>query len=1059
MIVPKHYENLQVLHENTLKNRAYYIPASTAGLASSLNREASDRFQLLNGTWQLCYYDSIYDVTEAFFNGEYQADHFVPMAVPSVWQNHGYDRHQYTNTLYPFPVDPPYVPQNNPCGAYLHTFTYVPEAAAPRVHLNFEGVDSCFYVWLNGQYVGYSQVSHMTSEFDVSGVIRAGENKLAVLVLKWCDGSYLEDQDKFRMSGIFRDVYLLKRPSEGIRDYQVTTVIDREQACATVSIAFSYTAQELPIEVAIFDGKRQLVTAGTFRGQAKLEIPNPHLWNAEQPYLYRMEFHCGQEVIAEQLGIREVAIVDGVVKLNGQAIKLHGINRHDSDPVTGAVISLAQMEKDLRLMKEHNINAARTSHYPNAPQFYELCDRYGFYVMDEADMEAHGVVDVYSRETDWPVRSKTWGRLIADNPDFTEGICDRVMRMVERDKNRPCVLFWSMGNESGYGCGFEEALRRVKAADPTRLTHYEGAKYHGDDREYEFEHIDLYSRMYPTPEEIHEYFGKSKAKKPYIMCEYAHAMGNGPGDLFDYFLLIQQYDGFVGGFVWEWCDHAITHAKFQGGGRECYLYGGDHGEYPHFGSFCLDGLVYPDRTPHTGLLEYKNIWRPVRVVSFEQQKGEVTLRNETDFMKLHDFVQIAYELTCDGQVIETGLIAQNLLPEINPREDGVFVLPFMASLPVAGKCYVKLTYTLPDQKQKLQQKFDQMLDRNHVLPEGHVLGFDEICLATKDNRNQIVAQWLGDEMKQKEGANGDKSVNENKAAEEESGTTCFTVEEDDRYLHIKTKDFYYIYHKLQGSFAQLTYQGQPFLTRPMEYNIWRAPIDNDVHIKKEWLRANYDRIMVSGRDTSCQQAAGSLRITTTVAVAAVSVQRILTITAKWEIKEAGRIDLDLRVHKDPELPPLPRFGIRIFVPQTLQQVTYCGLGPTENYVDKRHSVWHQIFHTDVSKLYEDYIRPQENGSHSDCDYVVLRDETKELIVLAEQTFSFGVSCYTQEELTKKAHNYELVPCGDTVFCIDYRQTGMGSASCGPKLKEEYVFADTDFEMRFSVQPRMLGAGE
>ena len=450
MIVPKHYEDLHLLHENTMPNRAYYIPASRKMKDLVEHRENSDRFTLLNGNWKFRYYDSIYDLQEAFYEDGYDTSAYYRIPVPGCWQIHGYDHHQYTNTRYPFPMDPPYVPAENPCGAYVHNFEYQADKNAPKAYLNFEGVDSCFYVWLNGSYVGYSQVSHSTSEFDITGFLKEGTNSLAVLVLKWCDGSYLEDQDKFRMSGIFRDVYLLKRPENCVYDYFLKTNIAVEGNKADISMTAVCHGADIPVKVSVYD------KAGALAAETKcvmnpgdnqklhLTVENPVLWNSENPYLYTVVIETEHEIITERLGIREIQIADGVVQINGTNVKFRGVNRHDSDPVTGFVISLDQMKKDMLLMKQHNVNSIRTSHYPNAPQFYQLCDQYGFYVIDEADNESHGPAYIYMKDRSPEAWRARWNRPISDNPEFIEATVDRTQRMVERDKNRSSVICWSM---------------------------------------------------------------------------------------------------------------------------------------------------------------------------------------------------------------------------------------------------------------------------------------------------------------------------------------------------------------------------------------------------------------------------------------------------------------------------------------------------------------------------------------------------------------------------------------------------------------------------------------
>lgn len=1030
MIVPNYFENLQVLHLNTMPDRAYYVPASFVMEDPTERREESDRFQLLNGEWSFRYFDSIYDVKDAFYQENSDLSGFGKLPVPSVWQNYGFDCHQYTNTRYPFPVDPPYVPLDNPCGAYVHTFIYEKCEAAPLAYLNFEGVDSCFYVWINGSFVGYSQVSHSTSEFDVTDFLREGENTLAVLVLKWCDGSYMEDQDKFRMSGIFRDVYLLKRPKEGIFDYFLKTHLMEKGKKARIEVSFTYLNEKHPVQVSVYDAQGMLAAEGIFAEEAELFLENPGLWNAEEPYLYTVVYRCGDEVITDQLGIREITVENGTVLINGMPVKFRGVNRHDSDPVTGFVISLDQMKTDLRLMKEHNVNAVRTSHYPNAPQFYQLMDRYGFYVIDEADIESHGMADIYRNIREWELRSALWSEKISDNPEFTGATVDRVRRCVERDKNRPCVVIWSMGNESAFGCTFEEALKWTKEFDNTRLTHYESAKYYKTGRENDFSKIDLRSSMYPPIEEIHDYFG-NHPDKPYIMCEYAHAMGNGPGDIEDYFRIIEQYDGFCGGFVWEWCDHGIALGKAPDG-REKYAYGGDSGETLHDGNFCMDGLVYPDRRPHTGLMELKNVNRPVRVVSFDQESQELKLHNYLDFRNVKEYLSIKYELRRDGVLVEQGMITDKEMPDILPHSEGCLKLPLPPC--TKGKYYLRLVYVLKEETE--------------LLKAGHELGFDEISLKSEDERNQTVMRLLQRE-KEREEAAGSGSIGK----ENEAGADLLRVEEDERYLFISNERFSYIYQKQKGIFEKMSWDGKALMDRPMEYNIFRAPTDNDKRIREVWKDAHLDDRLVSrAYRTDWQRKESSVCIHSILSVAAVSVQPILDIEADWTIGQNGELNVKLSVVKNPEFPSLPRFGLRLFLPKDFEKVTYCGLGPVESYRDKRRAAWHGVFENTVSGLLEDYIKPQENGSHDGCDYVILRGRDRALAVLAQEEFSFNASHYTQEELTKKAHNYELVPCESVVLCVDYRQTGIGSNSCGPELLEKYRFTESPFTFEISMIP-------
>ena len=1012
MIVPRYYEDLSVLHENTMPARAYFIPASKRMDNLVEHREESDRMQLLNGTWKFQYFNSIYDVQEPFFEKDYDTENFDEIQVPSVWQMAGYDTHQYTNIRYPFPFDPPYVPQDIPCGTYAHTFVYHKDENAPKAFLNFEGIDSCFYVWINGSYVGYSQVSHMTSEFDITDLLRDGENSIAVLVMKWCDGSYLEDQDKFRMSGIFRDVYILKRPKQAISDYHIKTRI--EDMLAKVEIEMKFYSP-LNVKISIEDRNGAVVALGSIaeEGTAVLEIASPELWNTENPYLYKLILETENEVIVDHIALRKIEIKDQVIYLNGQKIKFRGVNRHDSDPVTGFTINLEQITTDLTLMKQHNFNAIRSSHYPNAPFFYEMCDKYGFMVIDEADIEAHGPFMIYRKEDTDYNRFKRWNEKIADDPVWEEAIVDRVKLMVERDKNRFCIVMWSMGNESAYGCNFEKALEWTKNFDPDRITQYESARYRNYDETYDYSNLDVYSRMYPALSEIQEYLDKD-GSKPFLLVEYCHSMGNGPGDFEDYFQMIQDNDKMCGGFVWEWCDHAIAHGTAENG-KTIYAYGGDHGEEIHDGNFCMDGLVYPDRTVHTGLLEYKNVYRPARVISYNKESGELVLHNYMDFDDLKDYVKISYELTQDGLVISKGK-----LPEVSaaPHSEGKINLKI--NVPESGKCYLKFIYHL---KKELP-----------LLDEDHILGFDEIEVSQKDAKCQLAEKWV------------EKTVTDSE----------LQVSEDDTQIHIKGREFAYTIDRRTALFTEMKFAGREYLNHPMELNIWRAPTDNDMYIKSEWKKAHYDKAYTRAYTTEVVQGKHGVKITSHASVVAETVQKILDVTITWKIEAAGKIDADIAVTKDDEFPDLPRFGVRMFLDKKLSAARYFGMGPQESYCDKHQAASHGLYQANVDDLHEDYIRPQENGSHYDCEYVELNNSRYGIVVSAENAFSFNASYYTQEELEKKTHNYELTESDSVVFCVDYALNGIGSNSCGPVVLDQYRFDDVLFRFQFTLIPYVKG---
>lgn len=1101
MTIPHYYENLHILHENTMPDRNYYIPAGKAYSTSLDARDHSDRVQFLNGTWKFRYYDSIYKLQDEFYREGYDVSGFEDIPVPSVWQMHGYDYHQYTNVRYPFAFDPPYVPKDNPCGAYVTDFIYDQNEDAPLAHLNFEGVDSCFYVWLNGRYVGYSQVSHSTSEFDITEFIRNGSNRLCVLVLKWCDGSYLEDQDKFRMSGIFRDVYILKRSEGAVYDYFIKTSCDdiKDPTKAEVNIDFTAftgyscgedrfsskpetgvdkdTDSNVDIEVTILnaDGsicssgcvKREICVQGDANTNAAeikttassssitLSIDSPVLWNTERPFLYTVIIRCAGEVITDRIGIREITIENKIVYINGMPIKFHGVNRHDSDPVTGFTISREQIIKDMSLMKQHNVNAIRTSHYPNAPYFYELCDEYGFYVIDEADIEAHGPSELFYSDNNWDNKAARWNEPIADNPEFCESILDRVKRCIIRDKNRPCVVIWSMGNESAYGVTFEKALAWVKSYDKSRLTHYESAQYTDGKRKYDYSNLDLYSRMYPSISEMAEYID-GDGDKPYILCEYCHAMGNGPGDLEDYFQFFDSHETTCGGFVWEWCDHAIYKGK-AANGKAMYAYGGDSGETIHDGNFCMDGLVYPDRRPHTGLLEFKNIHRPARIANYDGANGILTLHNYLDFTDIRDYLTMSYEVTYDGHVVTSGNID---VPSVAPHGNGTVSLSPVTNIQKSlsdlyasshsdvscSSDVANYTKDIITHRMFLRVIYKAACDSAFVR-EGDVLGFDEIELGSQDLNKALTSDTT-------------QNLTEQDPTALDTISAPLHILETDAEFVISGSNFEYTFDRNTGNFAGIAVDGQELLAAPCDKTIWRAPTDNDRNIKREWLRAHYDMTYERTYETSCIIKEGYAVISCSSSLAAPTVQPVLRIKTEWTISAEGTITSRMHVTKNSEFPMLPRFGVRIILKKDMRNVSYIGMGPYESYVDKHHASWHGSFSASIDAMHEDYIMPQENGSHFDCNYVQIsslgENDSKtdmsahSITATSAVPFSMNASPYTAEELTNAAHNYELPESGKSVLCIDYRQNGIGSNSCGPELDEKYRFDEDEWEFGFTM---------
>ena len=1003
MKVENYYEKPGITSVSAMPDRAYFVPFPENAAAAGKGREASDELQLLNGHWKFKLYGNIEEVDGAFTEESFNCEGFDDIDVPSVWQCKGFDSHQYTNTQYPVPYDPPYVPFQNPCGAYVKKFIVSGEKAAAEKYLNFEGVDSCAYVWLNGKPVGFSKISHSTCEYDVTGYLRQGENTLCVLVMKWCDGTYLEDQDKLRMSGIFRDVYILYRPQNHIRDYFVSQSFAQDFGKAELSVVCSFLKEPCSVEYALKDGETTVACGSAPDGEIKIEVDKPELWNAERPYLYTLVLKSCGEVIYESVGFRQIDIKDGVFRVNGRPVKIKGVNRHDNDPVTGYTQSTGQMLRDLSLMKRHNINAVRTSHYPNSPLFTQMCDRYGFYVIAEADVEAHGGASQY-KPKDYSI-----GNLAAD-PLFSDAILRRVQRCVIRDKNRPCVIMWSLGNESGYGDNFVRAGKWVKGYDKSRPLQYESSIYPYPGADNDTSVLDVYSRMYASVDEADEYCGKP-VKKPFIECEVCHAMGNGPGDLEDYFERIYKYKSFMGGLVWEWCDQAVYDGETEDG-RKRFLYGGDFGDFPNAGNFCVDGLVLPDRTPSLSLLEYKNVIRPMRMKMKDAVNGIFTAVNCLDFTNAKDFLNIRFEITRNGEKVSS---AEAAVPDIAPHGEKDITLKY--ALPESGRCFIRFIYTL---------KYDSDFRK-----AGDELGFDQFELPVKGKFSLP-------------GGGGMRSGSD--------GTVGFT--ENGTSVTINGGCFKYEFSKVQGNLTKMEFCGSDVLKKPAEYNIWRAPIDNDMYIKKEWEDAGYDRAKVKVYGTNVLQADGAVSVAFSLSLTPLYIQPILHVKAEFSVNAQGKVSVSLSAEKDPEMPDLPRFGVRFFLDRGFGGVKYFGMGPYESYADKHRASYMGLFESDVKSQHVDYIRPQENGSHFGCEYAAVENTNVMLETVSEKPFSFNVSPYTQEELTGKKHNFELEESGYTVLCIDYRQNGIGSNSCGPKLIDKYRFSETRFKFRFSIAPRL-----
>lgn len=962
------HQDFKKIHVNALEPRAI---------------QQNEDAMLLNGSWGFKFFESIEELPESLEIWDIDIGK-GSIPVPSVWQCHGFDKHQYTNIRYPFPVNPPYVPKENPCAIYEKSFRIEKKADKSYI-IGFDGVDSCFYIWLNGEFVGFSEVSHSTSEFDISALVQNGENTLRALVLKWSLGSYLEDQDKFRTSGIFRDVYVLERPKSYVRDIRIEAICDDDMLGGEIKVALEFTGEKKQAKIRLLSPEGRLLADEEFTANFSKRLEKIEPWCAESPRLYSLEIELEGEKINEKTGFRKISIENGILKLNNAPLRFRGVNRHDSDPFVGPAVTREMVLRDMRLMKEHNINAIRTSHYPNAPWFYRLCDEMGFYVIAESDMETHGT---QSSRNQWNNRDYS---LFSRDERFKLPMLDRIQRNVISHKNRPSVIMWSLGNESGYGENTENAIRWLKSYDSSRPVHFESFNNRDEAFKPDTSLLDVYSRMYTSLEEIQSYFDDKFMDKPYILCEYIHAMGNGPGDGEDYWKLFDRLPGCCGGFVWEWCDHAFV-LGYDKNKKPMFGYGGDFGELQHDSNFCVDGLVSPDRLPSTGLKDIKNVYRPLRA---RLENGKLIIRNTMEFTDADDAYYAEILLLNDGK--QAG--RENLsLAGLRARSEKEFVIPFSAS--GARLSLVIFTYNKTE---------------TPLVRAGELLGVDELILSREIRELAPIAK----------------------------GGVEFSNERF--FVKIKGAGFEYVYNKKTACFDSLIVNGNEMLKRPSKISVWRAPVDNDMYIKQKWAFARYDMAETRSYETKLNETPHYLEIKCALSLASISNARFVDAEMCYKIYGDGSIDVSFDGKTLPFMPFLPRLGIEFSLSRELNQLNYTGYGPYESYIDKKNACYYGEFESSAAEEYVDYIRPQEHGSHFGTSRLALFGAKQGLRVDSRGFFSFNLSEYTKEELTKKRHNFELEKAPFVSLIIDAMMSGVGSNSCGPELRKEYR-AEGDFSL-------------
>ncbi len=1014
MELREYHKSMTDLHVGCEAPTAYFIPYGSAETCRSDHRGESECVRSLCGTWRFFFSPSLAAEGGVERLGHRDDLNFGSISVPMSWQfdlEKGYDTPDYINKKYPFPVDPPRVPEENPVGVYEREFFLGEDCAGKSVYLTFEGVDSCFYLFVNGEFTAYSQVSHCISEADITERLVRGVNRLRVVVLKWCEGSYLEDQDKFRLSGIFREVYLKIRPRVHLADADLLAVPDEGLVGGRLSVSLTLTGRaEVAYTLLGPNGQEEAAgVCGEEQTSFAISLDRVALWSDESPTLYWLELVCNGEYIRFPVGFRRVEIRDGIVWINGAKVKAKGVNRHDSDPRLGNTAPYDRMLRELLILKANHINLLRTAHYPNDPRLPGLCDRLGIYVCAECDMETHGLQLVGN-----------WS-LLTDDPAWEGEYLDRAVRMFERDKNHPCVVMWSVGNESGTGCNFRKVYEYLHSRRSDCIVHSEGSSraYMERYRKGELDspmcpYTDIESRMYPSPKICWEDYlsPTSPSDRPFFLCEYSHAMGNGPGDLADYWKLIYAQDSFFGGCVWELCDHAVATGSARYA-HPIYRYGGDFGEPLHNDNYCVDGLLYPDRREHIGMKELKQVIKPFTATCRTEADGglTVTVRSRRYFTDLSD-----HDLYCflrkNGKTVAECRFPCLAVPAQGERE---YRLPF--GLPPCGEA------------DRLWLDLSLRTNRSYEWADaGSESGWEQLFLHRESGQPHRLR------------ADGQ-----------------LTVERDGTRLRVVGEKTAYTFDCASGLLCSVTDNGSELLAGPLTPVIWRAPIDNDRRQVEKIKSAGFEAAKVYCRGFGPREVtAGSEGVTLVgdFVIGESGALPIVTFTVRYKVLGNEGLTLTVKAHVREGLPPLPRFGFEVRMPEGFERFVYCGNGPYEAYVDKHRASRFGVYETTVTEHFEHYLKPQENMAHSETLWATVGAAAGQGLLLAAVDRPFSVNCshYDIRAVTAAKHDDELAETKETVLYLDYRQNGIGSNSCGPELAPEYRFSEREFTFRARIKP-------
>ncbi len=1001
------WENFLHLHENRMAPRAYFFSYDSVQSAKSFQRELSNRFMLLSGQWTFNFFTNPLLVPEEFYSQK--MTDWGHITVPNMWQMEGHGDLQYTDEGFPFPIDVPFVPTDNPTGAYQRTFTLGEQWNDKQTIIKFDGVETYFELYVNGQYIGFSKGSRLTAEFDISAYVQQGENLLSVRVMQWADSTYIEDQDMWWTAGIFRDVYLVGKEAVHVQDFTVRTDFADDYQSATLSCSvelenlthavatgyqLEYSLQDNGVEVAQgscsiddIDANRQV--------QFAIDMNNPQQWNAENPYLYQLFITLknsqGQilEVIPQRVGFRDIKVRDGLFYINNQYVMLHGVNRHDNDHLKGRAVGMDRVEKDLILMKQHNINSVRTAHYPNDPRFYELCDIYGLFVMAETDVETHGFANVGDLSR------------ITNDAAWEAVFVDRAERHVHAQKNHPSIIMWSLGNESGYGCNIRSMYAATKAIDDTRLVHYE------EDRDAEV--VDVISTMYSRAQ-LMNYFGEHPHEKPRIICEYAHAMGNGPGGLTEYQNVFYAHDHIQGHYVWEWCDHGIL-ARDENG-EEFYKYGGDYGDYPNNYNFCMDGLIFPDQTPGPGLKEYKQVIAPVKIRAVDGSNNRFTIENKLWFSDLNDYT-ITADVRAEGETLRTVQFKVEDLAANSARE---------------------ITLALPE------------LDERETFVNFTVRK-DSRTLYSAANHDIAVYQFLLKENT----ATAPVFVNHN--------ATELNVAESRLDYTITGHNFALTFSKVNGKLTSWLINGEELIQSEPRLNFFKPMIDNH---KQEyeglWQPAHLQIMQEHFRTLNVETLDGKVVINTTSIIAPPVFDFGMRCHYCYQINAEGQLNIELRGERYGDYPHvIPVIGLDLGINGDFDQVKYYGRGPEENYQDSQQANMIDVYQTNVADMFVNYPFPQNNGNRQHVRWAALTNRHGTgLLVKPQQDINFSAWFCTNENLHAAQHTIELEKSGYITLNLDHQVMGLGSNSWGSEVLDSYrVYMDT-FCYGLTLMPLQAG---